>query len=58
MRLLRLAVEKQRWDLAAHTIVLATATILKNGERPNANKSKAEKRSAKGQSECPKARLL
>jgi len=24
MRLLRLAVENQRWDLAAHTIVLAT----------------------------------
>ena len=30
MRLLRLAVEKQRWDLAAHTIVLATARLLNN----------------------------
>ena len=33
MRLLRIAVEKQRWDLAAHTIVLATARVLKNGDR-------------------------
>jgi len=52
MRLLRLAVETQRWDLAAHTIVLATATVLKNGERPNATKSREKKKgSAKGQSE-------
>ena len=34
MRLLRLAVESQRWDLAAHTIVLATARILQNGDQP------------------------
>jgi len=51
MRLLRLAVESQRWDLAAHTIVLATARILKNGEKPNASRSKEKKRRAKGQSE-------
>ncbi len=50
MRLLRLAVETQRWELAAHTIVLATATLLKNGERLNA-KSKAKKRRPQGQSE-------
>jgi len=30
MRLLRLAVENQRWDLAAHTIVFATARLLNN----------------------------
>lgn len=48
MRLLKLAVEKQRWDLAAHTIVLATARQLKNGERPYANRSKAKKRRPKG----------
>ena len=30
MRLLRLAVENQRWDLAAHTIVLATVRLLNN----------------------------
>ncbi len=51
MRLLRLAVEKQRWDLAAHTIVLATASALKNGEKPHANKSKEKKWRPKGQSE-------
>jgi len=35
MRLLRIAVEKQRWDLAAHTIVLATASVLKSGDKPH-----------------------
>ncbi len=38
MRLLRVAVEKQRWDLAAHAIVLATASVLKNGGKPSARK--------------------
>ena len=38
MRLLKLAVEKQRWDLAAHTIVLATARVLKNGDKPHVSK--------------------
>ena len=44
MRLLKLAIETQRWDLAAHTIVLATARTLSNGDRPNARKSKQKKR--------------
>jgi hypothetical protein len=48
MRLLRLAVEIQRWDLAAHTIVLASARVLKNGERPDGGKAKAKKRRPKG----------
>ncbi len=48
MRLLRLAVEYQRWDLAAHTIVLATARLLKNGDKPHANKSREKKRRPKG----------
>jgi hypothetical protein len=39
MRLLKVAVEKQRWDLAAHTIVLATARVLNKGGKPNAGKS-------------------
>ena len=43
MKLLRLAVKKERWDLAAHTIVLATARQLKNGEKRDGRKSKAEK---------------
>ena len=38
MRLLRIAIENQRWDLAAHTIVLATASIIKNGDKPPASK--------------------
>ncbi len=38
MRLLRIAVENQRWDLAAHTIILATASVLKNGDKPRASK--------------------
>jgi hypothetical protein len=46
MRLLRLAVEKERWDLAAHAIVLATARTLEKGVRPDASRSKAKK--------CPK----
>ena len=48
MRLLRLAVEIQRWDLAAHTIVLASARLLKNGERPDGGKNKTKKRRPKG----------
>ena len=51
MRLLRLAVEKQKWDLAAHTIVLATAKCLKDGVKPHANKSSKKKRGPKGQPE-------
>jgi len=47
MRLLRLAVEIKRWDLAAHTIVLASAKVLKNGVRPDA-RNKAKKRRPKG----------
>ncbi len=38
MRLLQIAVENQRWDLAAHTIVLATTNVLKNGDKPPASK--------------------
>jgi hypothetical protein len=48
MRLLRLAVETKRWDLAAHTIVLASAKVLKNGDRPDDGKGKAQKRRTKG----------
>lgn len=51
MRLLRLAIEKQRWDLAAHAIILATAKVLNNGDKPHANKSKGKKRRAQGQPE-------
>ena len=50
MRLLRLAVENQRWDLAAHTIVFATARILNKGDRPHASKSRQKNKCLKGQS--------
>jgi len=48
MRLLRMAVKSERWDLAAHTIVLAAARQLENGEKPNDSGCKAKKRRAKG----------
>lgn len=60
MRLLRLAIEEQRWDLAAHTIVLATARLLHNkprkrnqrgGDKPNVTRSKEKNRRNKEQSE-------
>ncbi len=44
MNLLRLAVEKQRWDLAAHTIVLATAKILSKGGRPDGGRRRQKPR--------------
>jgi len=60
MRLLRLAVENQRWDLAAHTIIFATARLLNNveqdestrrGDRLHVSRSTEKKRRPKGQSE-------
>jgi hypothetical protein len=48
MNLLRFALKKQRWDLAAHTIVLATVRVLNQGERPNDRESREKKRRAKG----------
>jgi hypothetical protein len=51
MRLLRLAVEKRKWDLAAHTIVLAAARHLGNEEKPHVSRSKETKRRPKGQPE-------
>lgn len=51
MRLLKLAVEIQRWDLVAHTIVLATAKLLNDGEKPHGSGSSEKKRRSKGKSE-------
>ena len=48
MRLLRLAVETQNFDLAAHVIVLATAQVLQKGERPYVT-TKEKKRRPAGQ---------
>ncbi len=47
MRLLRLAIETQNWNLAAHTIVFATATVLNNGDRPHAKTQKEKGRSTR-----------
>ena len=47
MKLLRLAVKKERWDLAAHTIVLATARQLKNGEKRNGRRKQAKEANTK-----------
>ena len=45
MRIMELAVKSQRWDLAAHTIVLATARQLDKRRAPNAgDKRKKEKK--------------
>jgi len=49
MRLLKLAVEKQRWDLAAHTVIFVAARLL-NGDRTHARREKKNRR-PKGQSE-------
>ena len=51
MRLLRLAVESQRWDLAAHTLVLATARLLNKGDKQHASEEGKKKRRPKRQSE-------
>jgi hypothetical protein len=48
MSLLRIALEKQRWDLAAHTIVLAAVRVLNQGEKPNERENKEKKRRPKG----------
>jgi hypothetical protein len=48
MRLLKLAMENGRWDLAAHTIVLVTARHLNSGEKPNVKGNKTKQRRSKG----------
>ncbi len=46
MKLFKLALEKQRWDFVAHTIIYATANFLnKGGEADAVKKRKKDKRS-------------
>lgn len=45
MKVLKLAIETQRWDLAAHALIFATLHVKKNGE----NNAKKEKRRPQGQ---------
>jgi hypothetical protein len=47
MSLLRLAVEKQRWDLAAHTLILAAARVLNQGVKSHERPTRAKKGRAK-----------
>jgi len=58
MRLLRLAVENQRWDLAAHTIVFATAKLLKKEDRPHVSRNSEKKRCPQGQPKRQETRIL
>jgi len=51
MRLLRLAIESRRWDLAAYAIVFATARLLSNGEKPDDSRWEKKTRRPKGQPE-------
>jgi hypothetical protein len=60
MRLLKLALENQRWDLAAHVIVLASARVLstrhhknkrRSEERPNVSSEREKKGCPQGQPE-------
>ncbi len=44
MRLLKLAVKTERWDLAAHTVVLAAVKVLNQGVKPNETDNKKKKR--------------
>ncbi len=46
-----MAIETRRWDLAAHTIVLGTASVLKELSKADASERKAGKRGAKRQPE-------
>jgi hypothetical protein len=48
MSILKWAVASGRWDLAAHTIVLAAAAHLNKGARPYARAGKEKARRAKG----------
>lgn len=43
MKLLRTALKKERWDLAAHAIVLAALTVIIEGDRADgkANRKKS-----------------
>ncbi len=48
MRLLKTAVQSGRWDLAAHTIVLAAVRVLNQGVKPDGRENKTKKGRAKG----------
>jgi hypothetical protein len=47
MNLLKYALKKERWDLAAHVIVLAALKTLNQGVKPDGRKAKTKKGRAK-----------
>jgi hypothetical protein len=47
MSLLKIAMESGRWDLAAHTLVLATVRVLNQGVKSDGKEDKAKKRRPK-----------
>lgn len=47
MGLLKFAIEKQRWDLAAHTIILAAVRVLNQEVRSDGKRNEAKKRGSK-----------
>ena len=56
MKILTLAMETQRYDLAAHAVVLSAAKVLdaqKNGAKADDTKTEEAPRRAKGQPERP-----
>ncbi len=40
MKILKMAIKNERWDLAAHVIVLEAATQLEKGGKPDGRKAK------------------
>jgi hypothetical protein len=47
MNLLKYALKKERWDLAAHVIVLAALKTLNQGVKPDGRQAKSKKGRAK-----------
>jgi hypothetical protein len=48
MRVLKLAVKAERWDLAAHVIVLEAARQLEKGVKPDDGERKTKRGRTKG----------
>ena len=44
MRLLRMAIETQKWDLAAHVLILGAITARKDNDRHRGKKKKGRTR--------------
>jgi len=47
MRLLKTALKREKWDLAAHVIILATVRVLNQGVKPDGRENKTKNGRAK-----------